>query len=92
MAMQVQPSLIGIDVSKAELVLSVDGATPETLDNEPRAIRRWLRSLTGPACLALEATNTFHLELACQAHQSGHTVYLIDGWRLNRYNVIRLWW
>lgn len=85
MAMQVQPTLIGVDVSKAELVISVNGAAPQTLDNERAAIRDWLRSLTGPACLALEATNTFHLELACQAHKRGHTVYLIDGFRLNRY-------
>lgn len=85
MAMQVQPILIGIDVSKAELVISVDGAPTETIDNQPRAIRRWLKSLAGPACLALEATNVFHLPLADEAHRQGHSVYLISGYRLNRY-------
>lgn len=85
MAMQVQPILIGVDVSKAELVISIDGAAPETLDNEPRAIRRWLQNLAGPACLAMEATSTFHLALADEAHRQGHTVYLVNGYRLNRY-------
>lgn len=85
MAMQVQSILIGVDVSKAELVISVDGATPETLDNEPHVIYRWLKALHGPACLAIEATSTFHLTLAEQAHRRGHTVYLINGYRLNRY-------
>lgn len=85
MAMQVQPILIGVDVSKAELVISIDGAAPETLENEPRAIRRWLKNLAGPACLAMEATSTFHLALAEEAHRRGHTVYLVNGYRLNRY-------
>lgn len=85
MAMQVQPILVGVDVSKAELVISIDGATPETLDNEPRAIRRWLKALHGPACLAMEATSIFHMTLAEEAHRRGHTVYLINGYRLNRY-------
>ena len=85
MAMQVEPILIGVDVSKAELVVSIDGAIPERLANEPRAIRRWLKGLHGPACLALEATSTFHLALAEAAHRRGHTVYLVNGYRLNRY-------
>lgn len=85
MAMQVEPILVGVDVSKAELVISIDGATPETLDNEPCAIRRWLKALQGPACLAMEATSTFHLALADEAHRQGHSVYLINGYRLNRY-------
>lgn len=85
MAMQVQPILIGVDVSKAELVISIDGATPETLDNDPQAIRRWLQGLAGPACLAMEATSTYHLALADEAHRQGHIVYLINGFRLNRY-------
>lgn len=87
MAMPVQPHLIGIDVSKAELVLCQDPQQPPIiLDNEPQAIGRWLDELpNGPVCLALEATNTFHLELLEQAHRRGHTLYLIDGLRLNRY-------
>lgn len=87
MAMSVHPHLIGVDVSKAELMICQAPEQPlESLDNEPKAIRRWLRTLPkGSACFAVEATNTFHLELIEQAHRRGHTVYLIDGYRLNRY-------
>ncbi len=85
MAMHVTPLIIGIDVSLAELVCSLNGANPETIGNDPKAIRVWLRGLSGPACLAMEATGSFHLELATQAHRLGHRVYLIDGYRLNRY-------
>jgi transposase len=87
MAMPVQPHLVGVDVSKAELVICQDaGQWPLVLPNEAQAISRWLDSLpAGPLCLAVEATNTFHLELIFQAHRRGHCVYLIDGFRLNRY-------
>jgi transposase len=33
----------------------------------------------------VEATNTFHVNLVELAHRAGHTVYLVDGYRLNRY-------
>ena len=85
MAMQVQPTHIGVDVSKAELVISIEGAAVETIANDAAAIRRWLDGLVGPACFALEATNDFHMALACAAHRRGHSVYLVNGYRLNRY-------
>lgn len=87
MAMLAQPLLIGVDVSKAELVVCCHGQdqAPGSLANEPQVIRRWLKGLAGPVCLAVEATNTFHLALIEEAHQLGHTVYVIDGYRLNRY-------
>lgn len=85
MAMQVEATLVGVDVAKDELMVSIDGETPFLLDNSPKAIRAWLKGLHGPLRLALESTGVFHLELACQAHERGHAVYLIDGYRLNRY-------
>lgn len=91
MAMQVQLIDIGIDVSKKSLAIAQpdqrghDQEVQCEIDNEPRAIRRWLKSLPGPACLAVEATGVFHLEMIEQAHRAGHTVYVLDGYRLNRY-------
>lgn len=87
MAMPVQPLLIGVDVNKTTLDLCVDSNSPvQTMPNQRRAITQWLNSLpAGPLCLAVEATNTFHLELVTQAHRRGHTVYLVDGYRLSRY-------
>jgi len=87
MAMQVQPLLIGVDVSKAELVICRGSeAALETIANEPAAIKAWLVSLPpGLGCLAVEATNVYHLELVAQAHRQGHTVYVVDGFRLSRY-------
>lgn len=86
MARQVQPLWVGIDVSKAKLDIATSATQNLTsLANDPKSIRRWLKTFTGPVCIALEATNTFHLELATQAHARGLTVYLLDGYRLNKY-------
>jgi len=86
MAMQVTPVLIGVDVSKAELSICLQGRSGvQTLNNDAAAIRRWLKTLGGRAHIAVEATNTFHLALVEQAHAMGHVVYVVDGYRLSRY-------
>lgn len=85
MAMQVTPQWIGVDVSKADLEIATSKHEVHTLPNTPKAIRAWLKTLTGPVCLAVEATNVFHLSVVEQAHALGHTVYLVDGFKLKRY-------
>lgn len=77
---------IGIDVSKAELTIArSDRAAITTIDNNQQAIRAWLKTLPGTAFIAVEATNTYHLTLLQQARQQGHQLYVVDGYRLNRY-------
>ncbi|QEE23706.1 IS110 family transposase [Rhodanobacter glycinis] len=86
MAMHVEPSLIGVDVSKAELVIRQSWSSNLVkLGNERKAIDSYLKALTGPVCLAVEATNIFHVLLIERAHALGHAVYVIDGLRLKRY-------
>lgn len=85
MAMPVVTHRIGVDVGKTELWFSVNGEPAQRCPNERPAIRRWLRALDGPADFALEATNDFHLTLALEAYRLGHRVYLLNGYRLNRY-------
>lgn len=86
MAMRVDPLLIGVDVSKAELVICEGEDQPLTrLDNTRATVRAWLKALPGQASIAVEATNTFHLILLEEAHRLGHTLYVVDGYRLNRY-------
>lgn len=86
MAMQVTVIEIGIDVSAAELVIArSDTSVLETLANAPQAIQAWLAQLSGPARVAVEATNTFHLALVQAAYEAGHAVYVVDGYCLNQY-------
>lgn len=85
MAMPVTPQQIGVDVSKADLEIVIEGQKPFTLSNDRKTIKSWLRQLPARCEIALEATNNYHLELAEQAHRAGHVVFLINGFRLNRY-------
>ena len=87
MARVTQPVRIGVDVSKHTLEISHE-QTAEVirLENTPEAIGSWLADLPSqPILIAMEPTNTFHLDLLQAAHRAGHTIYLIDGYRLNRY-------
>lgn len=86
MAKRVEWGLMGVDVSKADLAICMQGRTGvQSLPNERKAIRGWLLTLPGPMRIAVEATNTFHLALVEEAHAHGHTVFVVDGYRLNRY-------
>lgn len=86
MAMPVNPVLIGIDVSKAELVIArSDTEHVETIVNTAAAIKRWLKSLPGRSRVALEATGIYHRQLTTLAHETGHQLFLLDGYKLNHY-------
>lgn len=86
MAMPVQPILVGIDVSKAELVCArSDSTATACISNQKKTIKQWLKALPGQICLAVEATNTYHLDLVEAAHALGHKIYVVDGYRLNNY-------
>lgn len=76
---------LGVDVSKAELVISLDTGNELIIANTGKAVRKWLSSLKGPVEIAMEATGGYHLELAQQTHQRGHQVFMINAYRLNRY-------
>lgn len=77
---------IGIDVAKDSLSLyRIDLDQERTLQNSARSIRAWLKELPAGTALAVEATSTYHLQLADLAHQQGHRIYLIDGYRLSNY-------
>lgn len=86
MAMQTAPTIVGIDVAKAELVTyRTDLDRVEVLDNEHKAISRWLSGLPAGSLIAIEATNDYHLDVLERAHAQGHRPYVIDGYRLSHY-------
>jgi len=61
-----------------------DGAV-DKIENSPRKIRAWLKSITGPARLAVEATGAYHLELVDQAHKAGLTAYVVNPRSIRQY-------
>lgn len=78
--------IIGVDVAKAALVVARHGAhTTEALANSPPAIRSWLKALPAGACIAMESTGRYHLELASQAQAGGFSVYVLNAMDVHHY-------
>ena len=86
MAIAVSKITLGIDVSKDQLVV-FDWHTEErtTLENQPAAIKAWLKSMYGPVRIAVEPTSSYHLELVEQAHTLGFEIFLINPRQLVHY-------
>ncbi|WP_448106231.1 IS110 family transposase [Pseudomonas azerbaijanoccidentalis] len=78
--------VVGVDVAKDEIVVyRADQQKSQVVTNERSALKQWLKKLPAHSAIALEATNTYHLDTTEMAHEMGHDVYVIDGSRLNRY-------
>ena len=78
--------VVGVDVAKDEIVVyRCDEESTLIVANERSALKKWLKLLPDNCALALEATNTYHLDTTEIAHELGHDVYVIDGSRLNKY-------
>lgn len=86
MAKRVEEVTLGIDVSKQQLeVYGGNGASVRVIANEAGAIEAFLSGFTAPVVMAVEATNVFHEALVEIAFRHGCTVYVVDGYRLNKY-------
>src|SRR6056297_1895482 len=86
MAQAVSIVSFGADVDSRFVQINRHGeSTVDKIENSARAIRVWLKSITGPARLAVEATGAYHLELIDQAHEAGLTVYVINPRAIRQY-------
>lgn len=89
MAMQVQAHFIGVDTSKLRFDIDQSWSSDRVrVENDSKPIERYLKglkALDGPVCIAIEATNTYHVEFVEIAYKLGYTVYVIDGLRLKHY-------
>lgn len=84
MAMLVHVNEFGIDVAKDWLDI-FDGIEVIRIDNNKRAIKAFLKQLSGSSIFSVESTNTYHELLVKMAIVAKHIVYLIDAYRLSRY-------
>lgn len=75
-----EPALcIGVDVSKAELVIAVGAERrPRSIANDAVAISNWLREMPPHALIAMESTGRYHGLLAHLASQAGFTVFVLN--------------
>jgi transposase len=86
MTILTSPTVVGIDVAKAEIVVyREDLKTIQAIDNNRQAVGRWLKTLPAQSSIALEATSIYHLDTVEVAHEMGHRVYVVDAYRLSHY-------
>jgi len=86
MAKRIEEVTLGFDVSKQQLeVFGSDEAGIRVIENDPVSIVRFLDAFSGPVVIAVEATNVYHETLVDLALERGITVYLVDGYKLDKY-------
>ena len=75
-----EPTLfIGVDVSRAELVISMSSERrPCSVVNDEPSIEAWLREVPSGAHIAMESTGRYHTLLAHLASQAGFKVYVLN--------------
>ncbi|NWE01504.1 IS110 family transposase, partial [Pseudomonas sp. IPO3749] len=57
------PTVVGIDVAKAEIVAyREDLETIQIVANDRETLGRWLKTLPAQSSIALEATSIYHLD------------------------------
>jgi transposase len=75
---------VGVDVSKAQVEICT-GDQVMRLANARAELEAFFRGLPGLARVAVESTNRYHMKVVEAALACGHTVYLVDPFRLSRY-------
>lgn len=77
--MQVPLHFIGVDVSKAELVIATHGQDDGlSVPNECTAIQQWLRTLAPGSLVAMESTGRYHQLLANLATSVAVPVFVLN--------------
>jgi len=84
MAMLTNALEFGVDVAKDWLDI-FDGNEVVRIDNHLRSVKAFLKQLSRTSTFAVESTSTYHELLVETAIAAGHTVYLVDAYRLSRY-------
>ena len=86
MAKLVSESTFGVDVAKDQLVIfSWDDESMLSIPNQTEDVHHWLRSLHGPARIAVEPTAHYHLALVDEALNENIDLYLVNPRQLAHY-------
>jgi transposase len=74
----------GVDVSKAKLDVACNGKSVE-IANTATAIKTFVRKMPAGSFVAIEPTNTYHLQMADVCHSRGLHVFVINPRLTRRY-------
>lgn len=78
---------VGVDVSKQELVIAIDGQPKKqaVIENQAPAIRQWLSGLPAGSRIAMESTGRYHGLLAILGQDMGFRVYVLNANDVSHY-------
>lgn len=79
--------IAGVDVAKAELVISIDpdSSAVQTIANTEAAITGWLQTLAPSTVVAMESSGVYHQCLAQLAYAAGMRVYVLNAQDVHMY-------
>ena len=85
--MQAAICIAGVDVAKAELVISTDpdSGTVQSIANNEQAIGAWLQTLAPCSVVAMESSGIYHQHLAQLAYAAGMQVYVLNAQDVHLY-------
>lgn len=67
----------GVDVSKDTLDVACGGSVTR-IENDKKAIRSLIKTMTSDACIAMEATNVYHSMMADMCFAAGMRVHVVN--------------
>ncbi|MDO8683827.1 MAG: IS110 family transposase [Armatimonadota bacterium] len=67
----------GVDVSKEKLDIACEGSVM-CVENNEKAIKSLVKTMPADACVAMEATNAYHLPMADLCFAAGMRVYVVN--------------
>lgn len=78
---------VGVDVSKQELVIAIDGQPNKraVIENQASAIQQWLSGLPAGSRIAMESTGRYHGLLAMLGQNLGFMVYVLNAQDVSHY-------
>jgi transposase len=74
----------GVDVSKETLDVACDGRVVQ-IENERKAIRSFVEGMPAGSYVVMEATNSYHLEMADICHARGMRAFVVNPRITNHY-------
>jgi len=80
--------IYGVDVSKEKLDIASKGLVIQ-VENMTKAIRAFVRKMPAGSIVALEATNTYHLEMADECYRAGMRVYVVNPRITRHYREVK---
>ena len=80
------PRVLGCDVGKDTIVVfDTETSSSHTLDNTPKALKRFFASLQGEAFVVCEATGGYERLLLHAADQAGHRTHRGDTRKISAF-------